>query len=103
MPRYAAAAPESPAASGFDGSGSRWRLRSVERSTALTNPVALCFLAACEIDRIVHDGRRGHAVEMKQLIEAEANDQQDVGVEPGDRTAGEMLDEMVEAPLAIAV
>src|SRR5688500_17180490 len=60
---------------------------------------ALLSGAARQVHGIVHDRRRRNAVEMKQLIEAEADDQQDVGVEPGNRPAGEMLDEVVEAPL----
>jgi hypothetical protein len=60
---------------------------------------ALLSCAPRQINCIVHDGRRRHAIEMQELIQAEANDQQDVYVEFRNGTVGETLDEMVEAAL----
>ena len=42
---------------------------------------------------------RGHAVQMQQLVQAEAQDDQHVGVELSDGPACEVLDQMVEAAL----
>ena len=52
-----------------------------------------------QIHRVVHDRRRRHAIEVQQLVQAQAQDDEDVGVELAQRAFGEMLDQIIEAAL----
>ena len=75
----------------------RARCREIVRSTALTNPVALLLPARPrQIHRIVHDRRRRHARQVQQLIGAEAQDLDDLRIEPLDRPLREVADQMIE-------
>ena len=78
MPRKASAAARSPACWGRAGNASRRALaeqRAQERVDEARGRRALG--EAREIDRVVHDGGRGHAVQVQDLVKAEPQDGQD--------------------------
>ena len=102
MPRYAQRGLRDPTSvrGSLGQRRARPRSRSVARSTALTNPAALGLSCISrQVDGVVDDGGGRHAIEMQELVEAEAQDVKNLAVDRGERAPREMFDEDVEAAL----
>ena len=91
-----ARAPPAPAVVSGSASTSARASRAARRRTALTRPRAARRVGLGQLDRLADGGVRGHAVQERQLEDAEPQRGQHRRVELGGRPAGQRDDHVVE-------